>query len=48
MLGPSCCGKATMLNIMSGLLFPSDGRVVLGDRDVTRVRTADRNIAQVF
>ncbi|WP_198032176.1 MULTISPECIES: hypothetical protein [unclassified Mesorhizobium] len=37
-----------MLNIMSGLLFPSDGRVVLGDRDVTRVRTADRNIAQVF
>lgn len=48
LLGPSGCGKTTMLNIISGLLFPSDGRVMLGDRDVTSVRTADRNIAQVF
>ena len=48
LLGPSGCGKTTMLNIISGLLFPSDGRVLLGDRDVTRVGTADRNIAQVF
>ena len=37
-----------MLNIISGLLSPSDGRLMLGDRDVTRVKTADRNIAQVF
>lgn len=48
LLGPSGCGKTTMLNIISGLLMPSDGRVILGGRDVTRARTADRNIAQVF
>ncbi|KSV63480.1 hypothetical protein N185_36150 [Sinorhizobium sp. GW3] len=48
LLGPSGCGKTTMLNIISGLLTPSDGRVLLGGRDVTRVRTADRDIAQVF
>lgn len=48
LLGPSGCGKTTMLNIISGLLLPSEGRVLLGERDVTKVRTAERNIAQVF
>ncbi|MGF6175422.1 ABC transporter ATP-binding protein [Ensifer sp. 4252] len=48
LLGPSGCGKTTMLNIISGLLTPSDGRVLLGGTDVTRVKTAERNIAQVF
>ncbi|HEY4193122.1 MAG TPA: ABC transporter ATP-binding protein [Mesorhizobium sp.] len=48
LLGPSGCGKTTMLNIISGLIYPSDGRVVLGGKDVTRVKTAARNIAQVF
>jgi glycerol transport system ATP-binding protein len=48
LLGPSGCGKTTMLNIISGLLTPSDGRVLLGSRDVTSVKTAERNIAQVF
>ncbi len=48
LLGPSGCGKTTMLNIISGLLSPSEGRVILGERDVTQVRTAERNIAQVF
>ncbi|MBD9541418.1 ABC transporter ATP-binding protein [Ensifer sp. ENS04] len=48
LLGPSGCGKTTMLNIISGLLTPSDGRVLLGGVDVTRTKTAERNIAQVF
>lgn len=48
LLGPSGCGKTTMLNIISGLLTPSEGRVLLGERDVTLVKTAQRNIAQVF
>jgi glycerol transport system ATP-binding protein len=48
LLGPSGCGKTTMLNIISGLLTPSEGRVLLGGRDVTAVKTAERNIAQVF
>ncbi len=48
LLGPSGCGKSTLLNIISGLLHPSQGRILFGDRDVTRAATADRNIAQVF
>ena len=48
LLGPSGCGKTTLLNIISGLVIPSHGRILFGDRDVTRAATADRNIAQVF
>jgi glycerol transport system ATP-binding protein len=48
LLGSSGCGKTTLLNIISGLLRPSQGRVLFGDRDVTGAETAERNIAQVF
>lgn len=48
LLGASGCGKSTLLNIISGLLVPSRGRILFGDRDVTREDTVARNIAQVF
>ena len=48
LLGSSGCGKTTLLNIISGLLRPSQGRVLFDDRDVTNAPTAERNIAQVF
>ncbi len=48
LLGSSGCGKTTLLNIISGLLRPSQGRVLFGDQDVTDAPTAQRNIAQVF
>ena len=34
-VGPSGCGKSTLFNIVSGLLAPSTGSVVLGGVDVT-------------
>ena len=48
LLGSSGCGKTTLLNIISGLVRPSQGRVLFGDTDVTDADTAARNIAQVF
>jgi glycerol transport system ATP-binding protein len=48
LLGASGCGKTTLLNVISGLIRPSQGSVLFGDRDVTNAPTAERNIAQVF
>jgi len=48
LLGPSGCGKSTMLNIISGLLDPSNGQLLFDGKDVTRLSTTERNIAQVF
>jgi glycerol transport system ATP-binding protein len=48
LLGASGCGKTTLLNIISGLLQPSQGRILFDGQDVTHAPTAERNIAQVF
>jgi glycerol transport system ATP-binding protein len=48
LLGPSGCGKTTLLNIISGLVSPSKGQILFDDKDVTRLPTEARNIAQVF
>lgn len=48
LLGSSGCGKTTMLNIISGLLTPSHGRVLFDGKDVTSLPPEKRNIAQVF
>ena len=48
LLGPSGRGKTTLLNIISGLLHPSHGQLLFNGRDVTKLSTQERNIAQVF
>jgi glycerol transport system ATP-binding protein len=48
LLGPSGGGKTTMLNIISGLLRPSEGQVLINGKDVTELSPQERKIAQVF
>ncbi|MDO6460490.1 ABC transporter ATP-binding protein [Granulosicoccaceae sp. 1_MG-2023] len=48
LLGSSGCGKTTLLNIISGLLMPTAGRVLFGEKEVTALPPDQRNIAQVF
>jgi ABC-type sugar transport system ATPase subunit len=48
LLGPSGCGKSTTLNMIAGLEMPTEGRIMIGNRDVTTVKPADRDIAMVF
>ena len=35
LVGPSGCGKSTLFNILAGLIGPDEGRVMLGEGDVT-------------
>src|SRR5689334_22669411 len=48
LLGPSGCGKTTLLNLLAGLLEVSDGRIMIGERDVTDLDPRDRGLAMVF
>src|SRR3984957_2630968 len=48
LVGPSGCGKSTSLRMLAGLEEITEGRVLIGDRDVTDVQPADRDIAMVF
>ncbi len=36
LLGPSGCGKTTTLRLIAGFLSPSEGKILIQGRDVTR------------
>ena len=48
LLGPSGCGKTTTLRMIAGFVEPSEGRICLGDDDITTVPPQARAIGMVF
>ncbi len=47
-IGPSGCGKSTTLQLLSGLMEPDSGTILLGDEDITAKPVWERNIGLVF
>lgn len=48
LLGPSGCGKSTTLNLISGLIKPTSGKIFFGDDEVTNLPPENRGIGLVF
>ena len=48
LLGPSGCGKSTTLNLISGLVKPTEGKIFFGEDDVTDLPPENRGIGLVF
>ena len=40
LVGPSGCGKSTLMRMIAGIEDVSDGRIFIGDRDVTHLARA--------
>ena len=48
LLGPSGCGKTTTLRMIAGFERPDEGRIVIGDADVTETPPHRRPVNTVF
>lgn len=47
-VGPSGCGKSTTLRMIAGLESISEGKLYIGDREMSRASPRDRDLAMVF
>jgi len=43
LLGPNGSGKTTLFNVVTGFIFPSEGRVILNDHDITSLNLSNRS-----
>jgi multiple sugar transport system ATP-binding protein len=48
LVGPSGCGKTTLLRTIAGLGMADEGRITIGERDVTYLSPRERKISMVF
>src|SRR6478672_6045900 len=51
LIGPNGAGKTTFINLLTGVLLPSSGQVLLKGEDITRMEQSDRvkrGIARTF
>lgn len=48
LLGRTLSGKTSLMRLMAGLDKPTKGRILMGDRDLTRTPVQKRNVAMVY
>jgi multiple sugar transport system ATP-binding protein len=48
LVGPSGCGKTTLLRLIAGLEEISEGRILIGGKDITDLAPRKRDVAMVF
>src|SRR3954452_6582522 len=48
LVGPSGCGKSTLMKMIAGIEEVSEGRIFIGERDVTHLDPRKRDTAMVF
>ena len=48
LLGPTLCGKTSLLRLMAGLDRPTPGRILIGEQDPTGLSVRRRDVAIVY
>ncbi|MHA1683147.1 MAG: ABC transporter ATP-binding protein [Promethearchaeota archaeon] len=48
LVGETGAGKTSILNMISGLLKPDSGKIIIGQEDFTSIKAEDRDVGQVF
>jgi len=48
LLGPSGCGKTTTLRLIAGLEMVTEGKIIIGGKEVTHLSASDRDVSMVF